>query len=280
VSQSDEWPDDLAEPVSGVYRGPLEEFVARRDALVKELRGTGRRDEAERVKRLRKPTRTAWALDTAAHAEPATVEALVAAVIAMVEAQSGSGDLRQAGEQLRGAVHEVASTAARAAADGGHPVDPSLLAPAVMAVVGSVDAFEALRDGRLVDVPAGGGLDLLTGSLPMPRPAATRAPLPAPTQPQPADAGAVATARRTLEAAESAEADARDRAANSEQAVATAEADVEAAEDQLQRAEQEVRRARTLLRQAQQDAKKARQRARETTTAAAKARAKLDRLSG
>lgn len=278
MSASDEWPDDLTEPISAVYRGPLEEFVARRDALVKELRGADRRDEAQRVKGLRKPTRTAWALDAAAHAEPGTVETLVGAVIAMVEAQSGTGDLRQAGEQLRAAVHQVASTAARAAADGGHPVDPSLLAPAVMAVVGSVEAFEALRDGRLVDVPAGGGLDLLTGSLPMPRPAVARTPLPERTEAPPADAGAVARARQTLEEAESAEAEARDRADRAEGVVADAEADVETAEAALQSAEQEVRRTRTLLRQAQQDAKKARQQARQANTAAAKARARLERL--
>jgi hypothetical protein len=280
VSDADDRGDDLEGSIAAVYRGPLEEFVARRDALVKELRAASRRDDADTVKRLRKPTRTAWALDAAALDDPVTVETLVDRVATMVEAQSGQGDLRQAADQLRRAVHDYAAAAARAATDAGHPVDPSLLAPAVMAVIGSVDQFEALRAGRLVDVPTGGGLDLLTGTLPMPRPSGAR-PVPVPAEPEPApDSTAVATARQALAQADAAESTARDRAEAADRAAAAAEAESEAAEERLRQAEQDARDVRRELRQAQQEAKAARQQLRDKTAAAAKARARLTRLTG
>jgi hypothetical protein len=274
--------DELDRAVAAVYQGPLEEFVARRDALVAELRSAGRGDDATTVKRLRKPSRTAWALGAATWHDAGTVEALVDGVVDMVEAQSGEGDLRRAADQLRQSVHDYASAAARAAADAGHPVDPSLLAPAVMAVIGSVDAFDALRAGRLVNVPAGGGLDLLGGSLPMPRRSGARRPprpAPEPAEPAPATARAVAAAREALAQAERAETEATTQADTAEQAVADSEAAVEAAEERLRQAEDDARASRARLRQVQQEAKRARQQLREATTAAAKARAKLNRLT-
>jgi hypothetical protein len=46
-----------------LYRAPFDEFIARRDALVKELRKDGKRDEADAVKKLKKPALSAWALN-------------------------------------------------------------------------------------------------------------------------------------------------------------------------------------------------------------------------
>ena len=49
--------------VRGLYRGAPEGFIAARDALAKRLRDEGRDDEAAEVKKLRRPTVAAWALD-------------------------------------------------------------------------------------------------------------------------------------------------------------------------------------------------------------------------
>jgi hypothetical protein len=38
--------------IADLYAGPLDAFVARRDALAKELRAAGRRDDAKAVKAL------------------------------------------------------------------------------------------------------------------------------------------------------------------------------------------------------------------------------------
>jgi len=53
----DRAPEDA---VDALYGLPLDEFTPRRDELVKELRGAGKRDEAAWVKALRKPSATAW----------------------------------------------------------------------------------------------------------------------------------------------------------------------------------------------------------------------------
>jgi hypothetical protein len=290
VSTQDDWPEDLDDAVTSVHRGPLEDFVARRDALVKELRGGGRADDAKRVKALRKPSRTAWALDAAVHEDPRPVERLAAAVTAVIETQSEPGaDVRGATDQLRAAARDLAAAAATASAGAGHRVDPSGLVPAVLAVIGDAGAFEALRRGRLTDVPSGGGLDVL--SLPPPRPAA--APLAAVPGPGPegaggadvaeepeADPAAVAAARDEVTRAEAAADQAHRDAERAEEAVDDAEAALDAAEERLRQAEQEARTARDTLRQAQQDARTARRQAREADSAASRARGRLRDLTG
>lgn len=148
---------DLDDLVAAVYGGPLASFVAERDALARTLRSAGRRDEAARVKKLRKPKLVAWALDAGARAEPGALAALVAAVDGLRDAQDG-GDVRAAIADLRAAEGPVVDAATEAAGDHDQPVDRATLASAVRAVVGDPEALAALRAGRLVDVPAGGGL--------------------------------------------------------------------------------------------------------------------------
>jgi hypothetical protein len=158
--------DPLGADIDALYRGPLDTFVARRDALAKELRTAGRRDDARSVKTLRKPRRLAWALNVAAAQEPAAVEAVAAAVGNAVAAQAGAGDLRSSLAALRETVRNLAAVASRLAWAGEQSVDPGELADAVMAVVGSREAFELLRATRLVDIPEAGGIELLSGPVP------------------------------------------------------------------------------------------------------------------
>lgn len=68
--------DDLDDRVAAVYGGPLTSFVAGRDALARELRSAGRRDDAARVRKLRKPKLVAWALDAGARADPGALATL------------------------------------------------------------------------------------------------------------------------------------------------------------------------------------------------------------
>src|SRR5688500_7331920 len=113
---------DLESEVVAVYRGPLEEFVSRRDALAKQLRASKRREDADRVKSLKKPSRTAWSLNNIVHEDAAPIDQLTAAITAAQQSQSRAGaDLRTALENVRTAVRDVAHAAARAAIRGGHP---------------------------------------------------------------------------------------------------------------------------------------------------------------
>jgi hypothetical protein len=76
----------------GLYALPLEEFTPARDALAKELKAAGRKDEAAEVKSLRKPSLAAWALNRTARDHPDAIAAL-----------------RAAGADLRTAQHAVLS---------------------------------------------------------------------------------------------------------------------------------------------------------------------------
>src|SRR5512135_2860648 len=49
--------------VAGLYGLPLDEFVKRRDALVRELRKAGERDRAAEVATLKRPTVAAWTVN-------------------------------------------------------------------------------------------------------------------------------------------------------------------------------------------------------------------------
>ena len=148
---------DLDDRVAAVYGGPLASFVAERDALARELRSAGRRDEAAQVKKLRKPKLVAWALDAGARADPGALAALVDAVDGLRGPRAGA-DVRAAIAALRAAEGPVVDAAAEAAGDHDQTVDRATLAAAVRAVVGDPEGLAALRAGRLVDVPAGGGL--------------------------------------------------------------------------------------------------------------------------
>jgi hypothetical protein len=84
--------------VDRLYGLPLEAFVAERDALAKELRADGRREEANGVKALRRPTVAAWAVNQAVRTQRPAAEELWAAGDELIAAQGalleGRGDAR------------------------------------------------------------------------------------------------------------------------------------------------------------------------------------------
>ena len=120
VEASARAPEDL-------YQLPLEEFTPARDALAKELKAAGRKDEAAEVKSLRKPSVAAWALNRTAHDNPDAIDRLRGAGADLREAQqeamSGdAGRLRDTGRALAEEVDRVASLAADVLKAAGRPV--------------------------------------------------------------------------------------------------------------------------------------------------------------
>jgi len=284
-------PSELEAAMLAVYRGPLEEFVSRRDALAKELRAAKRREDADRVKALRKPSRTAWVLDNIVHEDPASIEHLSAAIGSAQAVQSGA-DLRAAMENVRAAIRDVAAAGARVAIRAGQPIDASTLVTAVHAVIGETSAFSDLRAGRLVDIPDGGGLDILSAiTISIPSPAAVAA------SPQPAAAAAVtppnaeptaqevaratkeparvAAARADLQRAEALLADARERSQHTEQLARDAQAKLDAAERALRDAQAEAQARRADVERALRDAEASVARVRDAERAVTAARARV-----
>jgi hypothetical protein len=280
---------ELEAAMLAVYRGPLEEFVSRRDALAKELRAAKRREDADRVKALRKPSRTAWVLDNIVHEDPASIEHLSAAIGAAQSVQSGA-DLRAAMENVRAAIRDVAAAGARVAIRAGQPIDASTLVTAVHAVIGETRAFSDLRAGRLVDVPDGGGLDILSAiTISVPAspaaPAATQpaaAPAATPPNAEPTaqevaraakEAARVAAARADLQRAEASLAEARERSQRTEQLARDAQAKLDAAERALLDAQAETQARRADVERARRDAEATAQQVRDAEQAVAFAHA-------
>jgi hypothetical protein len=285
-------PVDVDARVAELYGGPLDAFTAGRDALARELRAAGLRDEAAEVKALRKPKAVAWALDAGALAAPGAVEALAAAVGSMSGAQEGGGDVRAAIAEVRAAEGDLVAAAHAAASGHGRSVDRAVLAAAVRAIVSDPASLDALRAGRLEDTPASGGLGFADpgggGPAPAPRsapparpaaparparerPGRKEAPAPSPP-PRPRarpDPGARAEARRAVEAA--------DKAARAAARAARAAGDeARLAEDEAEAAERHAATARRRADDARATADAARSRADELTAAAGEAAADLD----
>jgi hypothetical protein len=162
VEASARAPEDL-------YGLPLEEFTPARDALAKELKAAGRKDEAAEVKSLRKPSVAAWALNLVAREHPDAVGGLRAAGSVLREAQdeamSGdAGRLRDAGRALAEEVDRVAGLGADVLRGAGRPasaaVQEKIVATLRTAAVDN-DAGDALARGVLVEELESTGFSLL-----------------------------------------------------------------------------------------------------------------------
>jgi hypothetical protein len=105
--------DPLERSLDRLYGLPLEEFTASRDALAKELKGSGEADAAARIKKLAKPTRSAGAINRAVRGNRRDARRLLTAADKLREAQKQlleKGDRRgvdRAAEGERAAVGKL-----------------------------------------------------------------------------------------------------------------------------------------------------------------------------
>jgi len=103
--------------VRELYGVPPERFIEARDSLANDLRAAGKDDEAATVKKLRKPSVVAWALNAAARESPEDVAALLEAGEDLRRAQrkalskAGTEDLFTATETRKRATRAVADRA-------------------------------------------------------------------------------------------------------------------------------------------------------------------------
>lgn len=118
-----------------LYRQHPSEFVAARDELVKGLRSDGDREEADRVKKLKRPSAAAWPLNVVALAQPKPLRAFAKASQALEKAQQAAlegGDKevekwRTAAAREREAAQAVIDASERAASEAGHPATTQAL---------------------------------------------------------------------------------------------------------------------------------------------------------
>ncbi len=136
-----------------LYALPPEEFTAARNALAKELKAAGKKDEAAAVAKLRRPSVAAWALNQVARTKADLVEAALAAgqeLRAATEATVAgeAGELRAASAAERTAANAVVKAAAAHLGARAEALTPALLATLRVAALDDEVADE-LRRGVL-----------------------------------------------------------------------------------------------------------------------------------
>lgn len=271
-------PEDL-------YGLPLEEFTPARDALAKELKAAGRKDEAAEVKSLRKPSVAAWALNRVAREHPDAIEGLRAAGAVLREAQDAvlsgdtpappgmSGDagrLRDAGRALAEEVDRVAGLGTEILGAAGRPASAAQQEKIVATLrTAAVDdeAGDVLARGVLVEELESTGFSLLgsgVGAFAAPPRSATRTEAPA----KPSADGD----RKTLPGAER-------PPKKPKPSKETLEA-VEAARRELRRCDAEADMAATRARRRAERAETAAKRAAEAQREADQARAEAEEATG
>lgn len=143
-----------------LYGGPPGEFVAGRDRLAKDVRAAGDREEADRIKKLRRPSAAAWLINRAALSSPEPLEDFADASRRLGEAQArvlegqdeAVEEFRAAAAREREASSAVIETAAAQARDAGQSMNPRVLelaAETLRAAAGDADLRERVMRGRL-----------------------------------------------------------------------------------------------------------------------------------
>jgi hypothetical protein len=254
--------DDIADDLYGLAP---ERFTASRDARAGEARAAGDRELAERIKRLRRPTVSAWLGNRLARDRAHDIEGLVGLGAELREAQAElSGDeLRRLSRRRSDAVAALVAQARGLARAAGQSVSDAILeevTATLEAALSDPAATEALRRGRLTVALRYSGL-----GFEVPQSRRSR-------QTEPPRQGVHAPARERRSAQRAAE-----RATDD---VARASATLEAAEDELRAARQcleEAEAAVTSLRAAEAEAVQRVTRARKEQRAAAATQHKLAR---
>ena len=149
--------------IGRLYGLPQNEFVSARNALAKELRGAGEREEADAVAALEKPSALAWAVNQLRRAQPEAVERLLAVADELRKAQAASqGDrVRELADEQQGLVRGLVRAAGRL------DVSAATLDKVGAALVNASsdpDSREALEQGRLVREPEPVGFGAFAGT--------------------------------------------------------------------------------------------------------------------
>ncbi|HKH19085.1 MAG TPA: hypothetical protein VKA57_16275 [Solirubrobacteraceae bacterium] len=150
---------DLQTAVDQLHAVPLEDFVAERKRLAKELRSGGDRDAAAELAKLPKPSAPAWALNHVAREEPAAVADWLGATGALRDASThadrSSGDaLRAAMAAHREATRQLLATVREQARPNGRPLTEPMLdrvRDLLQAATADEARAELLRAGRVVE---------------------------------------------------------------------------------------------------------------------------------
>jgi hypothetical protein len=253
--------DTLEADIDGLYALSLDEFTVARDELARTLRTEGEREAAREVKRLRRPSLAAWALNQVRRDDPRGVEQLIAAGERLRDATerlltAGEREpLERATAEERRLVKALARHAERQLVGAGHPASgavQSKLLATLRAAASDAEARESLSVGRLVrDYEVSDfGLGAALASMPT-KPRAEPA---QPAQPDAAVRAGVARKargmRQRLERAQARQRELEDKADAAKRRAKDARQEAARASASLERAEAGAEQARVSAREA------------------------------
>jgi hypothetical protein len=166
---------ELEAELDRLFGLPLSEFVGARDALAKELRGDGRREEAEAVKQVRKPSVAAWLVNRLSRERELDVQRLLNAgeTLRKAQAEAAKGESKGFAEARRdeGRALERLAEAAReiAGREGTGQAAVAQATQTLRAASLTDEGRELLRSGRLTEELEPPGFEALTGLAPAQR---------------------------------------------------------------------------------------------------------------
>jgi hypothetical protein len=233
-------------PEDALFEAPIDEFTRARDALAKTLGG----EEAARVKALRKPSVSAWAVNQLARRHADLIETVVKTGEDMRKAQlsADTAKMREAMTAQRRAVAAAADRAKVILEEGGHPATASTLervSATLHAAAAGRESAGTVRAGRLTRDLEPPGFEALGGQMPAPKPGA----------PPKRDAAAQRRKHARLEQLEREAAEAEEQAGELGEAAETARREVARAERAAERAAEQARKARERAEAAREDLK-------------------------
>ncbi len=272
--------------IDRLYGLPLDEFVAGRGALAKSLRSEGKREDAERVKALRKPTAGAWAINQALRRRRSELADLLAAGEQLRKAHegllSGGGrdELRAASERERELVELLADCAEVIASETGKagPALKGRVRSTLHAAALDDEVRAELEAGRVVREREAVGLGVL-GAASAPAPA-RRAPRRDAKNDRAPDTGAKPEAKRAEAEARAAQRERAERLADAEAAVEEARSAHDEAEAAHDRATDELDSAQAALEDARATERETRKQTREAERELARRERELRRAEG
>lgn len=161
--------NQLERELDRLYELPLDEFTSARDETVKRFRADGRRELADQVKQLRKPTVSVWLVNRLAHQRALDVQRLLKAGEALTKSQAEAAsrnavdrftearlEEQHALERLADAARELAERE-HVGASGFERAIQTLRAASLTA-----EGRELLKRGRLTEELQPPGFDALT----------------------------------------------------------------------------------------------------------------------
>ncbi|HEX2057119.1 MAG TPA: hypothetical protein VHI71_02015 [Actinomycetota bacterium] len=145
-----------------LYGLPLEEFTSARNALAADLAKAGRKDDAAAVKKLKKPSITAWVVNRLVRVERPEVERLLDLVDELKEART-AGEINALGAERRELVARLTRRAGAILEEAGHAASAGALqrVTQTLSAGGEEDERRALSTGTLSQDLAPTGFDAL-----------------------------------------------------------------------------------------------------------------------